>query len=62
MYYHEIASDMSIISHSGLSKILLKNQPPWMESSKGERPLSRGPEYEFGEILAKWAGQKKTKN
>ena len=55
MYYHEIASDMSIISHSGLSKILLKNQPPWMESSKGERPLSRGPEYGFGKILANGA-------
>ena len=55
MYYHEIASDMSIISHSGLSKILLKNHTPWMESSKGERPLSRGPEYGFGKILANGA-------
>ena len=33
-----------------------------MGPSQGERPLLRGPEYGFSEILANGAGQKKLKN
>ena len=32
-----------------------------MGPSQGERPLLRGPEYGFSEILANGAGQKKQK-
>jgi len=34
---------MVYVCHSGLSKILIKSQTPWMGSSQGERALLGGP-------------------
>ena len=47
------------VAHSRLSKILIRNKSLFMGPSQGQRAMLGGLEFEFWEILANGAGQKK---